>query len=520
MKKKPPRKRKSKDIRAREFLTAEEVESMRQAISTKDRCAQRDSTMILICYRHAFRPSELIKLEWDQIDFSKKSLSKSDQRGNRTTHALEDDEIEALLALKTSNKTSPTIFCSETEKPISSRTVHAIVAKAGQRAGLPFSVHPEMLRHAKAHQVVAQGATAKALQSIMGYNNKQSAKLYLKRIEEEHSQRQGLDLQVPAERGYSSTACAWRLSALRESGITLQIPASACNMGPGLDTIGLALNLYVRITCRLLDENDPTIPLVKLKGGFIQTSKQADQSDLIYTALKKIWQQDTNLFRRLRFEVNSEVPLGAGLGVAGAVILGTVWASCLLEERLPNRGELLARCFSVEGHPETMAASLLGQVVVCGERINHSGFVTQQIPWPQDWRIIAIVPPFTLTTPQSRRVLPERVSLSDAIFNLKRLSLLVAGITNQDELAVKEALHDRLHEPYRRHLVPHLTEIKNLLASQPIIGCILSGGGSSVLVVVNARFEDRVSGLLDEWSHTSNAQVLRLQVDSYGLREL
>lgn len=305
--------------------------------------------------------------------------------------------------------------------------------------------------------------------------------------------------------------------------VTLEVPGSTCNLGAGLDTIGLALNIYSRMTFQVVDKDDQShIPFIKLNGGIARQSLPEDQGNLIYTLLSKIWQYDHELLGRLRISVESDIPLGCGLGSSSAAIVGALWASNVLEDRIPTANTLLAEGCALEGHPESLSASLYGSMVVCAPSVKARQIVTQRLDWPLDWHLLAVVPDYTLHTSELRAALPKHVKHEDAVFNIQRVALLVAAVTRADEAAMEEALHDRLHEQYREKFVPELKKLRRDLVNEPILGCVLSGAGSSVVVFVHEKRKKQVRERIDHYLEKESKlyQVLDLKVASEGMQEL
>lgn len=304
---------------------------------------------------------------------------------------------------------------------------------------------------------------------------------------------------------------------------SLMIPGSTCNLGPGLDTIGLALEIQNTMTFQLLppgQENDR--PVIKLQGEVATQSLPEHQEYLVETIINKIWRNDVKLFRRLSVTIRSDVPLGSGLGNRTATIIGALWAYNLLKDSIPTAATLLAEGCAVEGHPESLAASLYGGLAVCTPSIDGSRIVTQSVKWPDEWRIVAIIPKYTLVTKNMREILPAQVSLQDAIHNMQRVAYLVAAVSRVDESAMKEALHDRLHEPYREKFVPELSKVKKELENEPIMGCALSGAGSSVVVFVHKRNEHQVLEHLEHWSkkEANIHKIMSLRAATEGVKEV
>lgn len=304
--------------------------------------------------------------------------------------------------------------------------------------------------------------------------------------------------------------------------LTLKIPASASNLGPGFDTLALALNIYSLVHFKMLDHDDVSEPIVTLKGAIQRVSESHSQGDLIYHMLSELWQSDHDLLKRVRITVESDIPLGCGLGSSGAAILGAVWASYFLKGLVPTRRDVLTEGMRLEGYPENVAASLMGNLIVCGPQADDRMIVAEQLDWPDRWRVLVVVPRYTLNTAAARSVLPKKVKFEDAVANIQRTALIVAAISKADEGLMRSVLEDRLHESYREALVPELPVLKRHLSTFPIIGCVLSGGGPSIVVIVNERHRPEVLAELRSWAHTQAQPpfVLDLEVDKDGIQEV
>ena len=169
---KPPRRVPNAKRRSREFLTPAEVESVIKAAEKVGRHGFRDSTLILVTYRHALRVSELVSLRWDQIDFSQALLHvKRLKYGNPSTHPLHGPELRALRKLQRDYPNSPYVFTGERRGPLTASTVRKMVTRAGVEAGLDFPIHPHMLRHAAGYKLANDGQDTRAIQHYLGHRN-------------------------------------------------------------------------------------------------------------------------------------------------------------------------------------------------------------------------------------------------------------------------------------------------------------------------------------------------------------
>lgn len=177
---KSPNARKYSFVRTREHLLPAEVEAMRRAIKKSQGChAHRDSTLILLLYRHGLRVAEATALRWEQIDFSGGTIYvKRVKKGTPSVQPLYGDEIRSLRKLQRDYPVSPYVFQSSRRGPLAQDTVGGIVERAGSLAGLPFPVHAHMLRHGTGYYLANRGTDTRIIQSYLGHNNIQHTVRY------------------------------------------------------------------------------------------------------------------------------------------------------------------------------------------------------------------------------------------------------------------------------------------------------------------------------------------------------
>lgn len=167
------------DVRGREYLLSDEVEAMMSAAAAVGRHRTRDRALILLLYRHGLRVSEASSLRWHQVDFGEKLLRVSRRKqGKPSTHPLYGDELRLLRQLRREQPDSRYVFLSERDHRLSERSIHQIVQRAGQKAGLDFSAHPHMLRHGCGYYLAAKGIDTRTIQDYLGHRNIQHTVRY------------------------------------------------------------------------------------------------------------------------------------------------------------------------------------------------------------------------------------------------------------------------------------------------------------------------------------------------------
>lgn len=171
-KRKVLRRPKNADVRSREYLTADEIESLISAARKVGRHGHRDATLIMIGFRHALRVGELIALRWAQVDLKQGLLHVNRlKHGTPSTHPLRGPELRALRRLQREYSDSPYVFMTERKAPLTASTVRHVVKRAGETAELPFPVHPHMLRHSAGYKLANDGHDTRAIQSYLGHRN-------------------------------------------------------------------------------------------------------------------------------------------------------------------------------------------------------------------------------------------------------------------------------------------------------------------------------------------------------------
>ncbi|MGE7763927.1 homoserine kinase [Peribacillus sp. NPDC096540] len=286
----------------------------------------------------------------------------------------------------------------------------------------------------------------------------------------------------------------------------IRVPASTANLGPGFDSIGLALGLYLEVHGSLSDHWE-VIPLSEEMSVF-----PGDDSNYIVQIAKKTAASYGKELSPCRLYVSSEIPLARGLGSsASAIVAGIELANLVCELHLSDEEKNRHASF-LEGHPDNAGASVYGGLVVG----LHTEERTDVISFPIDGvKVIAVIPNFELLTEDSRNVLPNSLTYKEAISGSAAANVLLAGILSNDWNLVGEMMQsDRFHQPYRAGLVPHLAQIEEVVLNEGAYGTALSGAGPTVLCLVSAEKAGSVISSLTETF--PDFQVKELQIDNDG----
>jgi homoserine kinase len=262
-----------------------------------------------------------------------------------------------------------------------------------------------------------------------------------------------------------------RVKAPRE----IAIPASIANLGPGLDTLGLAVRLYLRVRIiNVVDDGQG-----RLRCRFIDGPLGAPNG--IQRAFARLPPKRRRV-PSLEVEVRSEIPLRAGLGSSAAATIAGLRLREILDGTRSG-DEILSAASKIEGHPDNAAAALFGGVTSCCSREDGTIAVAEW-PWPPAWRIVVATPDVELATTLSRRALPRAVPLEDTVFNIQHVALLLGALQSGSAADMREALRDRAHQPYRERLVPGLRRLLTM-RHPDVIGVCLSGAGPSIVALAS-----------------------------------
>ena len=306
--------------------------------------------------------------------------------------------------------------------------------------------------------------------------------------------------------------------------VSVKVPATSANIGPGFDCLGLALPIYNTVTIEetvlpgtgieinMMTEDEASI------DEMIFDDIPRDENNIVYKAVEMLYNSIGQEPSELKINIQSQIPITRGLGSSAAVIVGGLIAANKLLGSPADETALLSIATEVEGHPDNVAPAILGGFVLASQEDDGS-IVYRKLNWPNEWDITVCIPDFELSTNIARSVLPESVPMQDAIFNTKHLAMLIDAVNTKDEKLMKVALHDKLHQPYREKLVPGMKEIMEAFKHEDgVLGCVLSGAGPTILIISHKYDLDKIKSTVKEiWEPQSvKVDIRTLKVEQNG----
>lgn len=295
------------------------------------------------------------------------------------------------------------------------------------------------------------------------------------------------------------------------------VPATSANLGPGFDTLGVALEMYNVIE---MAETGILDDVIEIEGH--GEALERPENNLVWQAAQRVFERLG--YRPYGFWIREQIgiPVARGLGSSAAAIVGGLVGANALVERMTGRpglstDELLQMAVEMEGHPDNVTPALVGGFTVACMEEGRPLYVRFDPP-PQLKAVVAM-PEVPLSTKKARGVLPGEIKLADAVYNVSRATLLVAALMSGKLELLSVATKDRLHQPYREALVPGLRAVLQAARDAGALGVALSGAGPSVIALVQDHAEavERAMEAAFQWTG-SDCRVRTVGLSRTGAR--
>ena len=274
--------------------------------------------------------------------------------------------------------------------------------------------------------------------------------------------------------------------------IRVSAPATTANLGPGYDCLGMALDIWNTVEVEPLPGGER--PSVSVSGEG-ERELEAGPGNLVYRSMEFLYRELARPMPPLQVRCDNEIPLARGLGSSAAAIAGGRVAATALANMTGDGGgfaarDLLEMAATIEGHPDNVAAAVMGglQLVVTEAQDNgQSTLYTVPVSVPAAIHAVLFIPDVRIATADARAVLPRQLPAPDAVHNMARVALLVAGMATNHPEYLSVATQDKLHQPYRQPLFPAMKLLIKAALDAGALGAFLSGSGSTVLALTQGR---------------------------------
>lgn len=295
--------------------------------------------------------------------------------------------------------------------------------------------------------------------------------------------------------------------------VTIKVPATTANIGPGFDCLGAALTLYNQFKFTITD-TDTNITII----GEDSAKINIDKNNLLYKSFLHFYQHIGKNPPNVDIDIKIGVALARGLGSSATAIVGGLMGANYLAGNPLDSEEIATLAIALEGHPDNVIPALKGNCMLSVASNNNWQFVP--ITWHENITPIVAIPDFELSTEEARSVLPSKITYADAVFNISRLSLLIKGLETNNPDWLKTALDDKLHQPYRKSLIKGYEIVEKEAIANGAYGMVISGAGPTLLALADKSHTKSVSEAMKQAWETQGVKpnVESLSLDFEGAK--
>lgn len=277
--------------------------------------------------------------------------------------------------------------------------------------------------------------------------------------------------------------------------IRVRVPATTANMGPGYDVLGMALSQYSTFQCQEDDKISLTI-----KG--LESEKLVNQdheANLVVRSMNHLFKYVDKYPKGYKLEIINDIPLARGMGSSASAIVGGLLVANYLVGANLDQDEILKLATQIEGHPDNVAPALMGNIVLSTKAPDDQVIYHSIKPF-DDLTCVLFIPDYEVSTSMSRAVLPQSISMADAVHTSGHLSLMLAGFMTGNKDLIGQTMVDRLHEPYRKSLIKNFDDFKASALEVGAFAFSLSGSGSTIIAYCDHDSAPHVKRAFEEVS--------------------
>lgn len=301
--------------------------------------------------------------------------------------------------------------------------------------------------------------------------------------------------------------------------VTIQVPATSANCGPGFDTLGLACTLYNELTYEITDTKGFQLEVEGEGADYLKPFGR----NLAFQGFLQVWNQVNDGQRiGLKVTMKNRIPMSRGLGSSSSAIVAGLFAANCLCNNYYTKDQLLDMATAIEGHPDNVAPALYGGFTISYMDHEDKPHSLRVLP-AKPLKFIAVVPDSKLATSLARQAIPATVPHHDAVYNASHAALLVGALLTGNYQYLGEGMEDKLHQPYRAHLIPGLMEVFAAAKAAGAYNAIISGAGSTVMAYADpeADCEAIAKAMVDTFAkHGETCCYHILDLDLEGVKAI
>ncbi|MGC9081161.1 homoserine kinase [Sulfurihydrogenibium sp.] len=292
--------------------------------------------------------------------------------------------------------------------------------------------------------------------------------------------------------------------------VKVRVPATTANLGAGFDTFGLALTLYNEFEVE------------EIEGIYIESYPDNEylknpENNLFIKVVKYLCEAEGKRFKGAKLKQTINVPVARGLGSSATAIVAGILTGFAVHKKTLTDEEFFKVAYMFEPHPDNLLPAWKGGFITALKTEGKTYYT--KVDFPKEIKAVVVIPDFELSTELARSVLPDNVPLKDAIFNLQRATLFIRALEEKRFDLLKVAMEDRLHQPYRKKLIPNFDKVIESAYDNGAIGASLSGAGSTMLALATENFDKIGQAMVDAFKEASiKAQYKVLDVDTEGAK--
>lgn len=280
--------------------------------------------------------------------------------------------------------------------------------------------------------------------------------------------------------------------------ITVKVPATTANLGPGFDTLGMALSIFLEVKMAYSKQGN----ILHIDGIDADKLSSKPEQNLIIQAADYVFVKAGQIRPEIAVSVHNTIPIGKGLGSsASAIAAGMLGANALLGSPF-SLEDLISWAVQMEGHADNIVPAFVGGLTV--SLVDGQKVLYEKLPVPHSLQLVVLVPEFTLETSTSRSVLPQQIRLEEAVASMQRTCLLVAGLARGRVDHLRWAMDDLLIEPVRKQFIPHFDQVVQAARAAGAVGVAMSGAGPSIMAFTEDKQEQIGCAMLEAFQASAH----------------